>query len=261
MDESKHKAIPAPCIGANCSKASFARGMCKTHYSRWRLHGDCNITKTPGRLPTLCEVDGCSGRPHSRWKKGKAMCQAHWQCMYRYGTELPPADAPADPMPLCSIAGCKYECRSRSSGLCEKHYGRVRRGVGVDVERLPLHQYVTKAGYVVLVQPDHPLATRGGRAAQHRVIAYDTHDGVCPNCFWCGRALAWGDAVVDHLDEDKQNNDPLNLAVACNQCNRARGALLPFIASLTDAALPEFIKRLMSYRDKQREEAAQQRYE
>jgi 5-methylcytosine-specific restriction endonuclease McrA len=54
--------------------------------------------------------------------------------------------------------------------------------------------------------------------------------------------------VIDHLDEDKANNAPANLVVACNPCNRARGAMLPFIAGMTEQALQVFIDRVMAYR-------------
>lgn len=38
------------CIVENCNKqAEIGNGMCRTHYSRWRLHGDPNILKIAER--------------------------------------------------------------------------------------------------------------------------------------------------------------------------------------------------------------------
>lgn len=234
------------CIGEGCQKDAFARGMCKTHYSRWRIHGNCETVLTR-RLPKKCEVDGCGNNAHVRWKKGKAVCNSHWQCLYRYGTESPPPTAPHDPMPICSVHKCNAESRSRNAGLCEKHYGRMRRNGNLDA-RDPLHCYVTQAGYVILRRPNHPLADSDGRVAEHRVVAFDAYAGICPNCFWCDTNLSWDDAVVDHLDENKQNNVPRNLVVSCNRCNRSRGAMLPFVAAMRPEAVSVFIERIMAYR-------------
>jgi hypothetical protein len=259
MAGEQYKPIKPKCIGNGCEKDAFARGMCKTHYSRWRLHGHCETTHKT-RLPEHCEIEGCDRKTHARWKRGKAVCNIHWQNLYRYGSEAPPPEAPPDPLPLCSIHKCKNEVRSRNAEYCEKHYGRVRRGVSIENDRAHLHSYISGAGYVVLTnQRGHPLADKEGRLTEHRSVAYRKHEGKCPECFWCGKQLTWADAVVDHLDENKQNNTEENLAVACNPCNRARGALLPFMASMRDDALQVFFDRIVEYRkssrDKQREEA------
>lgn len=247
MADENYKRLTSLCVGVDCTKESFARGMCKTHYSRWRIHGNCE-TLTVRRLPKQCEIDGCEKPADLRWKKGKAVCNAHWQCLYRYGTEVPPPAAPLDPMPFCCVHKCKTEVRSRNSPYCEKHYGRVRRGVSLEDAPAPMHRYVSAAGYVILKQPGHPLAMRGGNVFEHRVVAFDKHGGVCPGCFWCGVALDWDRAVIDHLDENKENNTPSNLVVACSPCNRARGAMLPFIKGMTDSAFQAFIAQASKYR-------------
>lgn len=148
--------------------------------------------------------------------------------------------------PICSIDGCSGKATRVGAVMCEKHYGRVRRGVSLS-DKVHSMRYKTKSGYTILFRPDHPIAS-GGRVAEHRVVAYDKHRGQCPECFWCGCELDWASAVVDHLDENKQNNDADNLAVSCNDCNRARGAMLPFVAGLTNAGLSEFFKRIVEYR-------------
>jgi len=136
--------------------------------------------------------------------------------------------------------------------LCEKHYTRKRRGAPID-GREPAGRYSSSAGYVVLFQKSHPLAQQEGRVAEHRVVAYGANNGVCPPCFWCSVSLRWEDAVVDHLDEVKSNNDPKNLVVACNPCNRARGAILPFLARLSEHSMDVFLELARAYRNRIRE--------
>jgi hypothetical protein len=226
MADENYKRLASPCLGSGCVKSSWARGMCKTHYSRWRKHGDCETTKTPLRLPDKCEVDGCERRPHTR------------QCLYRYGTESPPPDAPPDPMPLCQVHKCRDEVRSRNSPYCEKHYARARRGAEIETDRPVVGRYYLKSGYVKLLLPKHPLADSKGCVYEHRDVAYLKHGGQCPECFWCGRKLAWSVAVIDHFNEQKADNAPDNLLVSCSQCNRARGAMKPFVRSMREDAIP-----------------------
>lgn len=247
MPDGNYKRLTSACVGNDCDKASFARGMCKTHYSRWRIHGDCNKVEER-RLPKVCFVEGCGKKSDLRWQKLKPVCNAHWQCLYRYGTETPPPAAPLDPMPFCCVHKCKNEVRSRNNPYCEKHYGRVRRGVSLNDDEPPMHRYISSAGYVILKKSNHPLAMKGGNVFEHRLVAYETHQGVCPGCFWCGLGLDWERAVIDHLDENKENNTPSNLVVACSPCNRARGAMLPFIKGMTDSAFQTFIAQASKYR-------------
>lgn len=149
--------------------------------------------------------------------------------------------------PPCKIDGCHNTAERVGAGLCEKHFGRARRGAPVD-RAPPAYRYTRRGGYIVLLRPDHPLAGKGGAVGEHRLVAYRANEGICPHCFWCGCELNWARAVIDHLDEQKAHNSPSNLVVSCNDCNRARGAMLPFVAGLTDAALPVFIERLIQYR-------------
>lgn len=236
------------CLGDGCSKPSFARGYCKTHYSRWRLHRDPNKTLTPLRLPAVCEAPGCERKPHTRWQKGMAVCNLHWQMLYRYGHLEAPPTAPPDPLPLCSVHKCKNEARSRNAGLCEKHYGRMRRGVALDKDRPVLGRYMTSAGYMKVLKPDHPLADRNGTVFEHRLVVYEQRRGEEPSCFWCDKALTWPETVIDHLNEIKDDNRPENLVPACNDCNRARGAMVPFLLRMKCEAVAPFIETIKTIR-------------
>ncbi|MGP1666976.1 MAG: HNH endonuclease [Rhodanobacter sp.] len=143
--------------------------------------------------------------------------------------------------PGCSVPGCNGRATRVGAGICEKHYGRVRRRAPVE-GKVPTYRYQTAAGYISLLKPQHPLSMADGRVYEHRVVAHDRHGGHCPGCHWCGAGLTWVEAVVDHLDEDRGNNSPDNLVVSCNDCNRARGAMLPFVARLTPTALSHLIE-------------------
>jgi hypothetical protein len=168
--------------------------------------------------------------------------------LYRYGQLEAPPSAPLDPLPLCSVAKCRNEVRSRSAGLCEKHYGRLRRGVAVNEDRTVIGRYLNHAGYIKVLRPDHPLADSKGQAYEHRVVVYDARKGKEPNCFWCDKALTWSEAVIDHLNETKDDNRAENLVPACNDCNRARGAMVPFLKRMKCEAVAPFIETIKTIR-------------
>lgn len=107
---------------------------------------------------------------------------------------------------------------------------------------------MTSAGYIKLLDRAHPLADSGGQVFEHRKVLYDVTRGQPQECAWCGTLLEWNDLVVDHLDENKVNNDVSNLVPACNGCNRARGAMLPFVADLTDTGYDLWLRQVERYR-------------
>lgn len=254
--------MKSKCIGIGCEKDAFARGMCRTHVSRFYKYGDCEkvlLVKPP--KGQKCAAS-CEALAVIRWKPtGKRYCNIHWQNLYRYGTEDRPEREPADPLPLCGVHKCRTVCRSRNAGYCEMHYGRVRRNGNLEA-RVVVDSRLTPAGYTLLNKPGHPLSHRSGWCAEHRAVAYDKHGGICPPCGWCGKALAWSSSVVDHLNESKSDNRPDNLLVSCNNCNRARGAMLPFLRGLSAESFELFLRHARLDReghhssDKAREEAA-----
>lgn len=78
-------------------------------------------------------------------------------------------------------------------------------------------------------QPGHPLWT-GQKMPEHRIILYDAIGPGPHPCHWCGKLVDWrpgdgtkGDAlIVDHIDDDGQNNALDNLVVSCHRCNIQR---------------------------------------
>lgn len=127
--------------------------------------------------------------------------------------------------PNCRVEGCTRKGTRVSTGYCEVHFYRVRRNGTIDL--LPTSgRAVQSAGYHLHKIPGHPLARRDGWVYTHRQVAHDKHDGVCPGCYWCGKEVDWRTCHVDHLDDDKDNNEADNLEVACPSCNKTRGLLV-----------------------------------
>ena len=129
---------------------------------------------------------------------------------------------------ICIIDGCDNATAAR--GWCWKHYGRWRRHGDPFALKIaePGTRSVTSSGYRIIDAPSHAMSLNSGIALKHRIVFYDTY-GIGPHrCRWCGEGLAWlpprspGAMVVDHIDEDKLNNDPSNLAASCNTCNMNR---------------------------------------
>lgn len=152
-------------------------------------------------------------------------------------------------LPKCSVVGCDSPAVRVGAGLCEKHYSRVRR-TGSYEAREVIGRYVTGSGYIKVLRHGHPMADAKGHVFEHRLVAFEEANGACPSCFWCGCRLEWESAVVDHLNEDKQDNKPTNLVVSCNDCNRARGAMLPFIGRMRADALKVFVERVKEFHDR-----------
>lgn len=137
-------------------------------------------------------------------------------------------------LPGCSVSGCSGKATRVRSGMCERHYCTLRRTGSLE-PKLPRLRKL-HGGYRRMSDPTHPLSEKTGVMYAHRYAAHQKHNGECPACFWCAAVLRWSTAVVDHLNEDKTDNHPDNLVVSCNGCNRARGAILPFIERMTDTA-------------------------
>jgi len=124
----------------------------------------------------------------------------------------------------CSVDGCQDSIRSIRSGLCEKHYGRLRRRGTTDPAPAStgcLHS----GGYVLIPAHGHPLreGKAGGHEYAHRVVFYDAFGEGPFKCHVCGAEVGWSCMHVDHLNDDVTDNAVSNLKPACPTCNQSRG--------------------------------------
>jgi hypothetical protein len=144
--------------------------------------------------------------------------------------------------PKCS-KGCGRKVYGRRGPcvVCRSHERRT--GDKGPVARVQTGRHSSGHGYVVLTaMHGHPLSNRDGAVYEHRAVMYREWRGTVPACHWCGQQLSrWSAVVVDHLNENKADNSPGNLVPSCNSCNRARGAMLPFIKTLLPERYDELI--------------------
>lgn len=75
-------------------------------------------------------------------------------------------------------------------------------------------RYFDDDGYVLVYAPGHPYATKSGRVREHRLVMEQQ----------LGRYLLPTE-VVDHIDGNRQNNDPSNLRVFAQNSEHLRATL------------------------------------
>jgi hypothetical protein len=122
------------------------------------------------------------------------------------------------------------ECgKPRGKALyCPMHKSRLQRHGRLGPNARDRHSH--RDGYIKIKRAEHPLADANGWAYEHRVILFEKIGPGEHPCHWCGKALSWERSyprdlealIVDHLDDQKDNNDPGNLVPACSVCNFRR---------------------------------------
>lgn len=91
-------------------------------------------------------------------------------------------------------------------------------------------QPATVAEQRMRIARGHPLAPPSGMVAVSRLVLYEKIGAGTHPCNWCdtpvkwmpGAGLAEGALLADHLDWDRNNDDPENLVPSCNRCNAHR---------------------------------------
>lgn len=167
------------------------------------------------------------------------------KCRRRYQLEL--REKRFLTLPKCKTKGCDNRATRVGDGLCESCYYRLRR-TGSTKKRKYNYRYLTKEGYIKLKKPEHPLAMARGMVFEHRAVVYDFYNGKPQACYWCGKKIGWDDVVIDHLNENKIDNKIENLIYSCNDCNRARGAMLPFVKKMKTNSFKIFIEEMQRQR-------------
>jgi hypothetical protein len=126
---------------------------------------------------------------------------------------------------ICVIEGCgepRFRHRGRiKSSYCGNH--RWRKSKYGD----PLAAGKDRRGRISV---DHHGYEIQYQQKRHRlVLLAKIGPGEHP-CHWCKRVVTWDKSapadedglVVDHLDNNKRNNDPANLVPSCTACNTSR---------------------------------------
>lgn len=119
------------CDVDGCDRRKKARGLCQTHYARWRKSGDPGAGQIRvARYDGPCSVDGCESPARSR-----GWCPTHYARVLRHGDagEAALHHAVSYDKATCSAPDCNR--RPRSRGYCLVHYKRLRRWGDPEVKR------------------------------------------------------------------------------------------------------------------------------
>ena len=130
----------------------------------------------------------------------------------------------------CSVDACKNKVRSAGSPYCDTHYYRVRRSGTINLQSVS-KRHITDMGYIK-IKASHTLSDKRGWVSEHRLVLFNKIGPGKHPCYWCGREVDFdleypkdlGALVIDHLDGNKENNNPDNLVPSCAVCNLKRGA-------------------------------------
>lgn len=71
------------CAVDACEKEAKARGWCKMHWKRWRVHGSPDYVAPPPPPRLKCAVDGCEKNKH-----GYVYCSMHYGRWKKHGDPL-----------------------------------------------------------------------------------------------------------------------------------------------------------------------------
>lgn len=123
-------------------------------------------------------------------------------------------------------------CQKISDGWSEESRQAAserRKGLRFNGKSSAVGFYINAGGYKTLTgMIGHPLSSRKNDVLEHRYVLYEKigpgpHQCHYINEFGCGKsALEWGGhggICVDHLDRNRQNNNPENLVPCCLSCN------------------------------------------
>lgn len=124
---------------------------------------------------------------------------------------------------VCKVDGCDREEAYKKDMVCQMHYFRMMR-TGTYEKRKLKNTRTHSNGYVLVKDDNHPLSKRRKDKLiyQHRYVFYNHNNGFIESCEYCSNDLTWDNAHIDHIDENRTNNDISNLRALCAACNTLR---------------------------------------
>lgn len=106
------------CTITGCHRELRARGMCATHWKRWRLHGD--PLKGAKEPPGYCTVTGCEDRI-----QGQGLCPKHYFRAYRGTPVERPETREAILAANTNTSGGPDACWLWTGPISSQGYGRL----------------------------------------------------------------------------------------------------------------------------------------
>lgn len=166
----------AGCVVSGCGRKIKARGLCYSHYRKFRLAGDLERFPGPGRGRRAPEASRlCTGVSQcGKSELARGLCESCYQSRRKSGQLplLPKINAGQ----CCRVNGCAKE--PRALGYCDSHYRRLK------IYGDPLASAPRKTG--------GPCATDGCNGVAKA-------DGLCPNCYQRRRNLGHTGFSERHL--------------------------------------------------------------
>lgn len=135
-----------------------------------------------------CSIENCDKRV-----KARELCASHYN--EDRGRRLGP----------CAVEGCPRATKCR--GWCDTHYKRwLEYGDPLGTRRT--FRSVRPDGYVLVCDPDHPLAQKNGYVYEHRKVWFDSHGPIPPN------------HQIHHKNHDPSDNRLENLECLSNSAHQ-----------------------------------------
>jgi hypothetical protein len=189
---------PVLCIGEDCDRPAFVKGMCNGHYQRERKTGDALLHLPLGAIPPSatppCTIEGCDKPTH-----GRGWCGMHYKRWQDHGDPLWEPPAPTE--------GCAWEdgCDGdhHAKGHCRTHYMRLFKGREY---KLRYYYKLTEAEWDRIFEAQGlrcPVCLRAELPGDSTWHVHHDHR-CCPGSRSCGKCV---------------------MAILCGPCNIGMGSL------------------------------------